>query len=238
MLAGISAEYYLRLEQGRDRHPSRQVLESLARVLDLHDESHLIRLAEATSRPGSRQRRSRLRRETLPASTARLIASLPLPAFAEGRYLDVLAANPLASAVSPRWEAGRNRLRDMFLDPAEQALFIEAERAASALIAGFRASVGTDVDDERVVSLVGELSVASALFRSLWARHDVAERGSATVTLDHPQVGQLRLDRDKLAVSGTEGIMLVVYQPHPDTDAADKLALLASASKPGRRSTL
>ncbi|WP_369055324.1 helix-turn-helix domain-containing protein [Kineococcus terrestris] len=230
MLAGISAEYYLRLEQGRDRHPSRQVLESLARVLGLADASHLLRLAEATAAPAGRRRRSRPRREVLPASTARLVASLPLPAFAEGRYLDVLAANSLAAAVSPRWVAGRNRLRDVFLDPAEQALFIEAERAAAALVAGFRGSVGTDVDDERVVSLVGELSVASPWFRGLWARHDVAERGGAPVTLDHPRVGQLELEREKLAVSGTDGIVLAVFQPRPGTDAAEKLAVLAAAA--------
>ena len=227
MLSGISAEYYLRLEQGRDRRPSRQVLEAIARVLDL-DEAHLVRLADEVATPS--RRRPRGPREVLPPSVSRLVAGLALPAFAEGRYLDVLAANPLATAVSPRLEAGRNRLRDVFLDPAEQSLFIQPERAAAALIAGFRRSVGTDVDDERVISLVGELSVASPLFRRLWARHDIAERGSATVTLDHPQVGELRLDRDKLAVTGTDGMMLVVYQPHPDTDAAEKLALLASVS--------
>ena len=231
MLAGISAEYYLRLEQGRDRRPSRQVLEAIALVLHL-DESHLVRLAEQTATPRRHGRRSRRLAERLPASTARLIETVPMPAFVEGRYLDVLAANPLATAISPRLAVGRNRLRDVFLDPAEQALFLQPERVAGALIAGFRRSVGTDVDDARVVSLVGELSVASPLFRSLWARHDVADRGSGTVTLDHPQVGELRLDRDKLAVSGTDGIMLVVYQPHPDTDAADKLALLASMSAP------
>ncbi len=81
-------------------------------------------------------------------------------------------------------------------------------------------------------STVGELSVASPLFRTLWARHDIADRGSGAVTLDHPQVGELRLDRDKLAVSGTDGIMLVIYQPHPNSDATDKLALLASTSAP------
>jgi transcriptional regulator with XRE-family HTH domain len=224
LLAGISAEYYLRLEQGRDRNPSRQVLESIARVLLIEDDAHL--LALASDRPRRSPRRTR--RETLPASTARLIADLPFPAFAEGRHLDVLAANPFAAAVSPRLVAGRNRLRDVFLDPEEQAMFVAGERAAAALIAGFRRAVGTDVDDPRVVELVGELSVASPLFRTLWARHDVAERAGATVVLDHPQVGELHLDREKLAVSGTDGIMLVVYHAHPDTGSDEKLALLGS----------
>ena len=228
MLAGISAEYYLRLEQGRDRRPSRQVLDAIARVLQLDDESHLKMLADAGD-PDPRRRRGRVRRETVAPSVARLVRSLPIPAFVEGRYLDVLAANALATAVSPRLEAGRNRLRDAFLDPEEQALFRHAERAAGALVAGFRQSVGTDVEDARVVELVGELSVASPLFRELWARHDVAARSAGSVVLDHPQVGELALDRDKFALPDAGGF-LVVYQPRPDTDASEKLELLASLS--------
>ncbi|NHT16087.1 helix-turn-helix transcriptional regulator [Cellulomonas sp. IC4_254] len=229
MLAGISAEYYVRLEQGRDRRPSRQVLEAIARVLQL-DVAHLVVLADAVdpARPGSG--RARVRRETPPPSLLRLVQTLPVPAFVEGRYLDVLAANPLATAVSACLDVGRNRLRDVFLDPSERALFTHAERAAGALIAGFRRSVGTDVDDPRVIALVGELSVASPLFRRLWARHDVADRGSGAVVLDHPMVGALRLDRDKLAVTGADGMMLVVYQPSPGTDAGEKLAFLGSVA--------
>ncbi|MEO7016897.1 MAG: helix-turn-helix transcriptional regulator [Leifsonia sp.] len=231
MLAGISAEYYLRLEQGRDRHPSRQVLASIARVLELDDESHLVLLAEEGDPARPNRRRAR-RRETVPPSIGRLVQTLPLPAFVEGKYLDVLAANELAAAVSPRLEQGRNRLRDVFLDPEEQALFAQAERTAGALIAGFRRSVGSDVDDPRVVELVGELSLSSPLFQQLWARHDVAALGSGAVVLDHPQVGELRLHREKLAVSGKDGMMLVIYQAEPDTDAEEKLALLASVSVP------
>ncbi|ALL78227.1 XRE family transcriptional regulator [Pseudonocardia sp. EC080610-09] len=226
MLAGISAEYYLRLEQGRDRRPSVQVLEAIARVLRLDDSSHLLGIATDTPR----RKRSRARREALPPSTARLIDALPFPAFAEGRYLDVLAANPLAGAVSPRLVPGGNRLRDVFLDEAEQDLFEDWERAAAALLAGFRRTVGTSVDDPRVVELVGDLSLASPQFRRLWARHDIAERTGAALVLDHPSVGALRLDREKLAVSGTDGIMLVIYHAQPGTDSAERLALLGSVA--------
>lgn len=226
MLSGISAEYYLRLEQGRDRRPSRQVLEAIGRVLQLDDISHLLMLADESD-PGRRRRRRSPRRETVSPSIMRLVHSLPFPAFLEGRYLDVLAANALATAVSPRLEAGRNRLRDVFLDPAEQELFSHAESAAGVLVAGFRQSVGTDVDDPRVVELVGELSILSPLFRELWARHDVAERAGGQVTMNHPQVGELALDRDKFSLPDTGGF-LVVYQPRPDTDAAEKLGLLAA----------
>lgn len=228
MLAGISAEYYLRLEQGRDRRPSHQVLEAIARVLQLADESHLMMLADETD-PGRRRKRARPRRASVSPSMERLVQALPFPAFVEGRYLDVLTANTLATAVSPRLEAGRNRLRDVFLDPGEQALFRHAERAAGVLVAGFRQSVGTDVDDPRVVELVGELTILSPRFRELWARHDAAGRTGGSVVLDHPQVGELALDRDKFPVQDTGGF-LVVYQPRPDTDAAEKLALIAAVS--------
>lgn len=225
MLSGISAEYYLRLEQGRDRHPSTQVLEAIARVLQLDDDTYLLSLA--AQRP--RRRRAKPRQETLPSSTAQLIGQLPFPAFAEGRFLDVLAANPLATALSPRLVAGGNRLRDVFLNQAEQDLFEDWERAAAALLAGFRRTVGRSTDDPRVVELVGELSVASPEFRRLWARHDIAERTGARVLLDHPTVGRLRLDREKLAVAGTDGIMLVVYHAQLGTESAERLALLGSA---------
>ncbi|GAA4604003.1 transcriptional regulator with XRE-family HTH domain [Actinoplanes octamycinicus] len=228
MLAGISADYYLRLERGRDRHPSVQVLDSLARVLRLDDDARAHLLGLAADRP---RRPRRPRRETVPASTAALVATLPLPAFIEGRHMDVLAANPLATALSPRLVAGGNRLRDVFLDPAEQALFPDFELAAAHLVAGFRESVGTDTDDPRCIELVGELSLASPLFRRLWARHDVRSRAGAVVTFTHPQVGELRLNREKLLITGTDGILLVVYHPDRGSADAEKLALLGSATQ-------
>ncbi|GAA3206112.1 helix-turn-helix domain-containing protein [Dactylosporangium siamense] len=227
MLAGISADYYLRLERGRDRSPSAQVLESLARVLLLDEDTTAYLLGLATGKP---RRRPRPRKEVVPPSTVKFVAMLTLPAFVEGRYLDVLAANPLATALSPRLVVGGNRLRDVFLDPAEQAMFPDFEAAAAGLVAGFRQAVGTATDDPRCIELVGEMSLASPLFRRLWARHDVRHRAGAVVPFSHPQVGELRLNREKLLISGTDGIMLVVYHPDPGTPDADKLALLGAAS--------
>lgn len=225
MLAGISAEYYLRLEQGRDRNPSLGVLEAIARVLEV-DQSHLQDLA--SYRPGRARRRPK--RQTVPDSTFRLVASLAFPAFIEGRYLDVLAANDLATAMSPRLRVGGNRLRDLFSDPEEQALFTDWRRAAAALVSGFRQSVGTEIDNPRVIELVGELSLNNSYFRQVWARHDVAPRAGAALTIHHPLVGDLRLDREKLSIAGTDGCMLVIFHPEPGTDSADKLTLLASTS--------
>ncbi|WP_410635526.1 helix-turn-helix domain-containing protein [Amycolatopsis sp. cmx-4-83] len=228
-LAGISADYYLRLEQGRDRNPSRQVLEAIARVLQLDDDTTAYLIGLTEQRPRSLKRRRR-RKETVPPGTLKFLAAVGLPAFVEGRYLDVLAANPLAEAISPRLVAGANRLRDVFLDPAEQALFPDWHLATQGLVAGFRQAVGTETDDPRFIELVGELSLASKRFRELWARHDVANRRGATVRFAHPQVGELVLNREKLLLSDAPGLVLAVYHPDPGTDAADKLALLGSAA--------
>ncbi|MEU4744595.1 helix-turn-helix transcriptional regulator [Actinosynnema sp. NPDC023658] len=229
MLAGISADYYLRLERGRDRSPSVQVLESLARVLRLEDSARDYLLGLAADKP----RRRRPRGQTVPPSTAEFVAVLPFPAFVESRYLDVLVANPLATALSPRLVAGANRLRDVFLDPEEQAMWPDWEASAAVLVASFRSTVGTGTDDPRFVELVGELSLASPLFRQLWARHDVRPReGAVVVPFLHPQVGELRLTRQKLHITGTDGMMLVVFHPDRATGDADKLALLASAALP------
>jgi transcriptional regulator with XRE-family HTH domain len=226
MLAGISADYYLRLEQGRDRNPSVQVLESLARVLQLDDTGTAYLLSLGREKP--RQTRRRPRKETVQPGIAKLLGSIDLPAFVEGRYFDVLAANPLAAAISPRLVAGGNRLRDVFLDPAEQALYPDWDRATANVVAGFRKSVGTDTDDPRFIELVGELSLASDRFRSLWARHDVGVYRGSGVVLDHPQVGRITLNREKLAINGSEGQILAIYHADAGSDNAEKLALLAS----------
>lgn len=233
MLAGISADYYLRLEQGRDRNPSVQVLESLARVLQLDATATAYLLDIGTPRPRSRPRRPR--RETVTPELAQLLTVIGLPAFVEGRFLDVLAANPLATALSPNIRVGENRLRSIFLDPAERALHPDWAATAPRLVAGFRNRIGTDIDDPRVVQLVGELSLASDEFRRAWARHDVKPIRSRSTTMDHPQVGELTLALSKLAAEGTDGQMLVVYHAEPGTDAAERLALLASLTADRQR---
>lgn len=226
MLAGISMDYYLRLEQGRDRNPSLQVLESLARVFQLDEVATEYLVGLATPRP--RRKRRQARREVVPAGIRKLIAALPLPAFVEGRYFDVLAANHLATALSPNLKVGENRLRAVFLDPGERALYPDWDVTTARLVAGFRESVGADTDDPRFVQLVGELSLASERFRQLFARHDVQTREGMPMQLDHPQVGELTLNREKLAIGGAAGQLLVIYHPDPGSDSAEKLSLLAS----------
>jgi transcriptional regulator with XRE-family HTH domain len=236
MLAGISADYYLRLEQGRDLNPSVQVLESLARVLLLDDEAtaYLVGLASPQVRP----RRRRRRHEAVPEGIRQLVASISLPAFVESRHFDVLVANDLARAVNPNLRVGDNRLRAMFLDPAEQALCPNFEQALDYLVASFRRSVGSDHDDPRVVQLVGELSLSSEAFRRRWARHDVHVREGALTVAQHPQVGELTLYKERLSVAGGDGLVLVLYHPGAHTDTAEKLALLGSltSGSPGSAS--
>ena len=235
LLAGISSDYYLRLEQGRDRNPSAQVLDSLARVLQL-DQAGADYLHELAA-PARRHRR-RPRREAVPTSIAQLLSALGLPAFVEGRYFDVLAANALARVLSPNLQVGRNRLRSVFLDPGEQALFPDWEQVTARHVAAFRNGVGPDTDDPRFVELVGELSLGSERFRRLWARQDVLTRAGTPIAMHHPQVGELAVWCEKLAISGAPGQTLVVYHAQPGTSSAEKMTLLATlADQPTRAAT-
>ncbi|SEO99142.1 helix-turn-helix domain-containing protein [Actinacidiphila rubida] len=230
LLAGISADYYLRLERGRDRNPSAQVLEALARVLRLDELEQEYLLGLAGSRPAPRRRRSRP--ERVPPRLHELLAGVQVPAFVEGRAFDVLASNRLAVALSPRLRPGFNRLRSLLLDPEEQAFQQDWTRAAEGFIAAFRKSVGDDVDNPRFVELVGELALSSERFRTLWARHDVRGLDGGTTTVHHPVVGELRLHRDKLPV---DGLLLVLYYADHGSASDEKLRLLASMADDVRR---
>lgn len=227
LLAGISADYYLRLEQGRDRNPSRQVLEALARVLRLDDveRAYLVETAATPARTRARRRPA----ERVPERLHHLLAAVAVPAFVEGRTFDVLASNPLALALSPRLRPGENRLRSLLLDPEERAFHADWDGAVAGFVAAFRQSVGDDLDDPRAVALVGELALASARFRQLWARQDVRRLSGGTTVVRHPVVGELTLHRDKLPV---DGVVLVVYYADEGSPSAERLALLGTLASP------
>jgi transcriptional regulator with XRE-family HTH domain len=232
-LAGISADYYLRLEQGRDRNPSPQVLEALAKVfgLDATATAYLLSLGLAATRPGgTKTRLRRPRQETVPVGIRQLIAAVNLPAFVESRMFDVLAANRHATALSPSIAPGENRLRSMFLDPAEQDLYPDWPKAIGGLVASFRVSIAADTDDAAIAQLVGELSLASEPFRKLWARHDVRALAGAPVRLRHPEVGLLELRREKLPIGDSGGQVLVMYHAQPGSESAKALASLVTAT--------
>lgn len=233
-LAGISADYYLRLEQGRDRNPSGQVLDAVARVLglDATATAYLHGLADTAAGSGRRAVAGRpgrnARTERVPSGTLQLLDVIGLPAFVESRGFDVLAANRLATVLAPGMRAGENRLRTMFLDRCEQERFPDWEDQMGGMVASFRASIGVGVDDPDITTLVGELSLGSEDFRRLWARHDVRPLTGGTVRMWHPEVGALELRREKLGVGGTDGQLLVVHHAEPGSSSARALALLGS----------
>ncbi|MFD5567787.1 helix-turn-helix domain-containing protein [Streptomyces cadmiisoli] len=240
LLAGISADYYLRLEQGRDRNPSVQVLEAIARVLrlDAAATGHLIALG-GPARPRPRPAMSPAGEAPASAAVPRSIRQLidgwtHNPAYVQNTFSDALAANALATAVSPNYRPGVNLLRAVFLDPAERELRRDWEELTEEGVAVLRTQAGPDVADPRLQRLVGELSVRSERFRALWGRHDVRTRAGRLSRLRHPQVGDLELHSDKLSIDGADGLTLVVFHAEPGSRSAELLEILGSLAAPDR----
>jgi len=227
MLAGISAEYYLRLERGRDKNPSAQVLDALARALrlDMKAREYLHQLAGPTI---SRWDHSAL--EAVVEGLDELIDHFPIPAIVASRYQDVLAANPIARALSPGFTPGQNFLRWRLLDPAARELYVDWDEATDVAVSGLREVAGCNPDNPRTRSLIAELSAASARFRELWARADVGYRWGVC-HMRHPQVGELFLYRNQLNVPhglNADGQHLLIYRAEPGSDSARALEALRS----------
>nr|WP_218885879.1 helix-turn-helix transcriptional regulator [Kineococcus aurantiacus] len=228
LLAGISNEYYLRLEQGRDQHPSEQVVDALARALRLDAEATAHALELSRARPRRRAGSTQHRSERVPEGVLLLLGTLNVPAYVVDRYRDVLAVNRLATALEPSLVVGANRLVSLFADPEVRSQHPDWEQGVAGVVAQLRADIGADQDDPRFQALVGELSVKSERFRRLWARHDVKAGGHPTGVVHHPVVGELVLRREKLAVVGGASLVVVVHHAEPGTPSAEGLALLAS----------
>jgi len=225
MLAGISTEYYTRLEQGRDRRPSPQVLDAVARALGLDGDATAHLHSLGTRDVPARRRAERVR----PGVQQLLDAWTGTPAYVQGPLQEVLAANRLAVMLSPIFRPGGNILRSVLLDPEAQEFLPDWPQRVGSLIAALRAMVGPDVDNPRLTSLVGELSVKSDMFRRLWPRHDAKPHpGGGKHHMRHPIVGELELYYEKFAVTGADGQLLVVYRAAPGSASEDALALLGS----------
>ncbi|WP_103886642.1 helix-turn-helix domain-containing protein [Actinacidiphila yanglinensis] len=226
LLAGISVEYYLRLEQGRDQHPSDQVLDSLARALHLEpDAQTYLRTLARPRRPAARQ--TAARPERVSPGIRSLIDTWPTtPALVAGRSLTTLAANPVAVALSPYFAPGVNTLRAAFLEPEMREFYRDWDAMTAKTVAYLR-SVVAGVDDPRLLELIGELSLHSERFRTLWARQDVRLKTSGVTLLRHPQVGDLDLSYEKLTLPGASGQVLITYHARPGTDSYERLQLLA-----------
>ena len=236
MLAGLSPDYVMRLEQGRDHRPSERVLKALALALQLDSDAtaHLVALGRAErplGEPGPAPEevvRPELR-ELLDTWTA-------TPAIIHGWRLDVLASNAVAQALTLAAQPGVNMLRTWFLNVEERRRYADDEQDPLGLaVAYFRSTVGSDSDDPRVTDLIAELSDNSDEFREMWARHDVhsALVGAGT-PYDHPLLGSVRLRFQTFAVDNTDRQRLIVMSAVPGSDDAHALARLATAAAEGR----
>jgi transcriptional regulator with XRE-family HTH domain len=236
-LAGVSGPYYTRLEQGRDRHPSPQVIDAIGRALGLDEQAmaHLHGLAQAA--PVSQ--RSTPRSEEVPVGLRFLLDSwTKQPAVVIGRYRDVLAANRLAQALNPGFVPGRNLLRHVFLDPEGHEYYLDWKDIAEAAVAGLRASAGAEPDDPHLVELVGELSVKSEDFRQLWARRGVRARISGRKRYNNPFVGAIALDYETFTVNADPGQTMFVFSAEPassDEHSLLRLAQIAAGRPPDER---
>lgn len=222
-LAGISAEYYLRLEQGRDRRPSPQVLDALARVLQLDAEGSAYLYELSRDQPA--------RSAPLPDAASAMelqpmLDAIATPAFVVDKYREVLAANEYAIRLSPLMRPGVNRVLAIFLDPVAQTYHPDWKTHAASLAGQLRADIGTATDDVRAQTLIGELSLKSPYFRELWARHDVARGGHELTSVHHPEVGALTLRQEKLRLEAQPDLVLVMYLAEPGTESARRLAVL------------
>jgi transcriptional regulator with XRE-family HTH domain len=231
ILAGVSSPYYTRLEQGRDRHPSPQILDAIGRALGLDEQglAHLHRLAQASAAPAKPPRT-----ELVSAGLRRLLGSWTAqPAVIIGRYRDVLAANQLAQVLNPGFVPGRNLLHHTFLDPEGRQFYLDWAEVAEGAVAGLRASAGTEPDSPRLTGLVGELSVKSEDFRQLWARHDVHARIGGRKRYHNPFVGLITVDYETFTVNADPGQTLFVFHAEPGSGDEQTLAQLAKiAARP------
>ncbi|APF40537.1 helix-turn-helix domain-containing protein [Neomicrococcus aestuarii] len=242
MLAGVSVDYYTRLERGNLRGVSDEVLYALAEALQLDDaeRSHLFDLSRAANAGGAaRARAPRRSNSVLRPVLQRMLDSMEsVPAFVRNGRLDVVGANALGRALySPLYDfAARtgssvvNSARFQFLDPEAAAAYWgdQSDRIMHDAVAILRAQAGQNPYDKSLTDLVGELSTRSEDFRRLWANHDVRHHRSGTKTFHHPVVGVLELDYEALLLPADPGLQLNVYTAAENSPSSDALKMLAS----------
>jgi transcriptional regulator with XRE-family HTH domain len=224
MLAGISAEYYLRLERGRAKNPSPQILDALARALQL-DAKATRYLHDLAGPKGG----DTAELEAAAHGLAAVIDQFLMPAIVVNRYRDVLAANPIARALSPEFRPGQNSLRWRLLDPAARQLFVNWDEATEVAVNGFRELSGSCPTDPRMRALIAELSDASPRFRELWGRAEVGYR-LGIHHMRHALVGDLFLYRHRLNAPYPGGEHVLMYRAEPGSPSAQALEELRSLS--------
>lgn len=232
MLAGVSVDYYTRLEQGRSKSASPEVLDALADALRLDgaERAHLHTIA----RPTPARRRAAKPQRLHPATRSLLdtFDAVLRPAFVLGRRLDVLGQNRLAALLVADFHAlppaERNQARFVFLDPHARELYVDWEQVAADTAAMLRMDAGRHPEDPALGRLVGDLSIQSPEFRRLWARNRVHERSVGTKRYHHPLVGDLTITYQALAPGDDPEQTLFVYDTEPGSGSAHALQLLAA----------
>ena len=240
MLAGVSVDYYTRLERGRAAGASEEVLDALASALLLDDaeRQHLFDLARSVSSTGrARQRRPRAGRAALRPGVQWLLDSMTVPALVADSLSTYVASNLMARALySPMFldpapqATGRevNMARFVFLDPRSRDFFPNWDSGAEDLVAMLRLAAGAGPTDPRLTALVGELSTRSREFSRLWARHDVRYVCRGEKVIQHPVVGELHLAFEPMPLTTAPGLHMTVYAVEPGSPSQDALQLLAS----------
>ncbi|PRB37632.1 transcriptional regulator [Arthrobacter sp. MYb23] len=229
-LSGVSTDYYTRLEQGRNIHPSKAVLDSVARALrlDAGEQAHMMDLLEhCASSAGLAQNPVQ---KVRPALRQLLDAVGDVPAMVLGRRADVLAGNRMAHLLFTDFASlpapERNLTRWIILDPSAGALFRDWKTVAAEAVGALRMDVGRHPNDPQTNQLVGELAVHSEHFRQWWAGHRVATRSAGTVRLHHPVVGDLELNFETLSLPDDPDQLLRVYSAKAGSPSSDALTLL------------
>ncbi|MET7300793.1 helix-turn-helix transcriptional regulator [Embleya sp. NPDC005575] len=234
-LAGVSVEYYTRLERGNLKGVSDSVLDALARALRLDDTErmYLYDLARAAGpAPGARAKQ-RAVGPTVRPSVARIVERMPeLPAYVMNNRLDTLTANPLGRALYSQMyddpTCGANVARFAFLNAAATRFYTDWERMARFAVGALRVEAGKNPYDRELSNLIGELSTRSDAFRVMWGSHDVYVFRDSTKRLHHPLVGDMELDQETMSLPDESGLSVVVYSAPPGTPAEDGLKLLAA----------
>jgi transcriptional regulator with XRE-family HTH domain len=232
-LAGVSVDYYRRLERGDAAGVSEGVLEVLADALQLDDaeRAHLFDLARAAAPVASGRGRRPCPQRIRPV-VQRTVDSIGAPAAVSNMRGDYLTANALGRALyAPLFDSREqppNAARFTFLDPAAQRFFTDWEKTAKDLVAALRSEAGRNPHDRALIDLVGELSTRSDPFRKWWAAHNVRYHQTGRKRLHHPTVGELELDYEVMELSADSGLRLAVFTAEPGTRSAEALDLLAS----------
>ena len=237
MLAGVSVDYYVRMERGSLAGASESVLDALANALRLEEaeRDHLYALARESGAGSAQRRRRKAPEATVRPAVQQVVDAISdAPAWVRNGRHDVLAMNPLARALyapvfdtEPRRPA--NTTRFVYLHPeAAQELFVDYDRVACDAAAMLRLEAGRNPNDQELIALVGELSTRSQVFRERWASQDVRYHRSGVKRLRHPAVGQLDLDFEAMELPSEPGLALNVYTAAVGTPAHDGLRLLAS----------